>query len=159
MPAKKSTRTVRRPKAAPKKRAAAPKIPRITYATLTITPKDDQAYDSAVATVQKQLGKHFTNFVNGQARSSDGGEYSHASPVDTRKIVSYFPKGTRQDAQDAVRAAHAASAKWSAMDYRDRLKLLRRAADLIIDRRYELSAWMAFEVGKNRAESLAEPQN
>jgi 1-pyrroline-5-carboxylate dehydrogenase len=156
MPPKKSTRTARRPKAAPKKRAAAPKVPRITYATLAITPKDDAAYDAAVVSVRQQLGKHFTNCVNGQARSSSGGEYPHASPVDARTIVSYFPKGTREDARDAIRVAREAFGKWSAMDYRDRLKVLRRAADLIIDRRYDLSAWMAFEVGKNRAESLAE---
>jgi 1-pyrroline-5-carboxylate dehydrogenase len=36
------------------------------------------------------------------------------------------------------------------------VKVLRRAADLIVARRYEMSAWMAFEVGKNRSESLAE---
>ena len=42
------------------------------------------------------------------------------------------------------------------MGYRDRIKLMRRAADLMIERRYLISAWMAFEVGKNRAEALAE---
>ena len=42
------------------------------------------------------------------------------------------------------------------MSYKDRIVILRKAADLIVQRRHELSAWMAFEVGKNRAESLAE---
>lgn len=135
---------------------SAAKLPRITYATLAVTPKDDAAYDVAVGHVREELGKHFTNHINGEARTSSGGEFTHASPVDARVIVSYFPKSTRDDARTAIRAAREAYPKWSALDYRDRIKILRRAADLIVDRRYELSAWMAFEIGKNRAESLAE---
>jgi 1-pyrroline-5-carboxylate dehydrogenase len=156
MPAKRKVTTKKNQRATLKKKGAATKIPRITYATLAITPKDDAAYDAAVAQVRGELGKHFSNFVNGAPRASAGGEGAHASPVDTRQVVSYFPKGTREDVRDAVRAAHAAQEKWSALDSRDRIKLLRRAADLIIERRYEISAWMAFEVGKNRAEALAE---
>jgi len=133
-----------------------PKIPRITYATLAVTPDDDQAYDAAVVKVRNELGKHFTNFVNGQARASTAGEFAHHSPVNTQWVVSYFPKGTREDTRDAIQAARQAFEAWSAMDYRERIKILRRAADLIIERRFELSAWMAFEVGKNRAEALAE---
>ena len=138
------------------KPSIAPKVPRITYATLAVTPDDDQKYEAAVAAVRKELGKHFTNFVNGESRPSSGGENAHTSPVDTRLVVSYFPKATRDDAQHAIRVAHEAFGKWSAMGYHDRIKLMRRAADLMIERRYLISAWMAFEVGKNRAEALAE---
>lgn len=94
--------------------------------------------------------------MNGEHWVSTGEEVSHLSPVDTRIIVSYFPKGTRDDVKSAISAAREAFPKWSAMPYTDRARILRKAADLIIEWRYELSAWMAFEVGKNRAESLAE---
>ena len=159
MPAKKkpvAKKTVKR--ATPVKKAAAPKtkLPRITYATLTVTADDDKRYEAAVANVRAQLGKHFTNFVNGEARESPVGEFAHPSPVDTNCVVSYFPKGTREDVRAAIRAARQAYADWSATDYRDRIKIMRRAADLIVERRFDISAWMAFEVGKNRAESLAE---
>ncbi len=147
MPAKKKTTTKRKPGA---------KAPRITYATLAVTPKDDETYDAAVGHVREELGKHFPMYINGEERTSSGGEFAHPSPVDTRIVVSYFPKGTREDVRAATRAAREAFPKWSAMDYRDRIKILRRAADLIVERRFESSAWMAFEVGKNRAESLAE---
>ncbi len=154
MPAKRVASKKKTTRAA--KKTAALQVPRITYATLAITPDDDKKYDDAVERVRQELGKHFPNFVNGESRPSSGGENAHASPVDTRKVVSYFPKGTREDAQHAIRVAHEAFGKWSAMDYRDRVKLMRRAADRLIERRYAISAWMAFEVGKNRAESLAE---
>ncbi len=158
MPAKKKAPTARKVKRAVKKapaKAAASPVPRITYATLTVTPKDDQAYDAAVSRVRGQLGTHFKNYINGEPCGA-AEEVTHPSPVDTRVVVSYFPKGTREDARSAIQAARAAYGEWSAMDYRARIKILRKAADLIVDRRFDLSAWMAFEVGKNRSEALAE---
>ena len=132
------------------------KVLRITYATLRITPEDDRAYDHAVEQMRARLGSHFAMYVNGEKWVGTGEEISHPSPINTGITVSYFPKGTRDDANAAVDAAQEAYAKWSDTPYKKRLKLLRRAADIIVERRYELSAWMAFEVGKNRAESLAE---
>jgi 1-pyrroline-5-carboxylate dehydrogenase len=132
------------------------KIPRVTYATLKITANDDQAYDKAVALVRNKLGSRFTMYINGEEWASTGEEMSHPSPVDTRIVVSYFPKGSRGDAKSAISAARDAFPSWSAIPYQNRIRIVGKAADLMIDRRYELSAWMAFEVGKNRAESLAE---
>lgn len=154
MPAKKKPTQKRKNSRAIAKKSTAD--PRITYATLTVTPKDDAEYDHAVVRVREQLGKHFSMYINGEERKSSGGEFAHPSPVNTNWVVSYFPKGTRDDARSAVRAAREAYPKWSGMDYRQRVKLMRRAADLIIERRFDLAAWMAFEVGKNRGESLAE---
>ena len=131
-------------------------VPRITYATMTVTPKDDQAYERAVGAVRKRLGMRFSMLINGEKWASTGESMSHASPIDTSIIVSEFPKGTRDDAKSAVAAARDAFSKWSAVPYKKRLKILRKAADLIINRRYELCAWMAFEVGKTRSEALAE---
>lgn len=134
----------------------ADKVVRITYATMRITPEDDRAYDHAVEQVRAQLGGHFAMYVNGEKWVGTGEEVPHPSPINTGITVSHFPKGTRDDAKAAVDAAQEAYTKWSETPYKERVKLLRKAADIIVERRYELSAWMAFEVGKNRAESLAE---
>jgi 1-pyrroline-5-carboxylate dehydrogenase len=130
--------------------------PRITYATLKVTPEDDEAYDKAVEFVRSKLGSRFTMYINGEHWVSTGEEMEHRSPSDTRIVVSYFPKGTRDDVKSAISAARDAFPKWSALSYRDRIVILREVAERIMKRRYESSAWMAFEVGKNRAESLAE---
>lgn len=132
------------------------KAPQITYATMKITPADDQAYDASVARIADKLGTHFSMYVNGEQWVSTGEESAHPSPVDTSKIVSYFPKGTRDDAKSAIDAARDAFRKWSSMPFKDRIKILRKAADLMVERRFDLSAWMAFEIGKNRSEALAE---
>lgn len=138
----------------PSKRPA--RVPRITYATMTITAKDDRAYEGAVGDVRRRLGTRFSMLINGEKWASTGELMSHASPVDTSIIVSEFPKGTRDDVKSAVAAARDAFSKWSTVPYKKRLQILRKAADLVIDRRYELCAWMAFEVGKTRSEALAE---
>jgi 1-pyrroline-5-carboxylate dehydrogenase len=130
-------------------------LPRLTYATLAVTPQDDAAYEAAVTQVRNALGCQVENYVNGVAQSAP--HYSaHPSPINTTWIVSYAPQGTREQARAAIQAAQQAFAAWSRMDYRQRIKILRRAADLLQERRYLLAAWMAFEVGKNRAEALAE---
>jgi 1-pyrroline-5-carboxylate dehydrogenase len=132
------------------------KISRVTYATLSVTRRDDDAYEEAVERVRHRLGGQFSMHLSGNEWVSTGEYASHASPMDTRIVVSYFPKGTRDDARAAIVAARDAFRNWSAIPYRDRIAVLRQAANLIVDRRFELAAWMAFEVGKIRTESLAE---
>jgi 1-pyrroline-5-carboxylate dehydrogenase len=151
-----SARKKSRVRVAKSKSKAESKIPRVTYATLRITADDDQAYDKAVAQVRNKLGSRFTMYINGEEWASTGEEMSHPSPVDTRIVVSYFPKGSREDVKSAISAAREAFPNWSAFPYQNRIRILRKAADLMINWRYDLSAWMAFEVGKNRGESLAE---
>ena len=85
------------------------KVPRITYATLTITPKDDEAYDRAVTKVRANLGAHYSMYINGEKWSSTGEQVGHRSPINTNLVVSYFPKGGRDDAKAAIDAAREVS--------------------------------------------------
>jgi 1-pyrroline-5-carboxylate dehydrogenase len=134
-----------------------PKLPRITYASLTLTEKDHEAYDDAVGRVREKLGTHYTNFVNGRPLPArEGDEQAHPSPTDTRLVVSYFPRSSREDTREAVHAARSAYPAWAAMPYGERVAIMRRAADIIVANANEVGAIMAFEVGKNRGESIAE---
>ena len=47
-----------------------PKLPRITYATLKVTPEDDKAYDKAVEQVRAKLGNHYPLLINGEKRTA-----------------------------------------------------------------------------------------
>lgn len=150
-------RTAKTRKSVSRRPVPKPKLPRVTYASLTLTEKDHEAYDAAVGHVRKALGTHYSNFVNGKAiPAHEGDEQKHPSPTDTRLIVSYFPRATREDTKAAIQAARVAQSGWAATPYGGRVKILRRAAELIIERANEISAVMAFEVGKNRGESIAE---
>ncbi|HEX2049953.1 MAG TPA: aldehyde dehydrogenase family protein, partial [Actinomycetota bacterium] len=58
----------------------------------------------------------------------------------------------------AVAAAKAFSLEWERMGWRTRVDLIRKAADILEDRLFILSALMAFEVGKTRLEALGDVQ-
>ena len=58
--------------------------------------------------------------------------------------------------RDAIDAARAAYPAWRDTPWRDRLAILRRAAELISERQFDYAALMALEVGKNRLEALGD---
>ena len=57
---------------------------------------------------------------------------------------------------EAVAAARVAFSRWSQTSFDERARVIRRVADRIRQRRYELAAWEVFEVGKTWAEADAD---
>ncbi len=134
-----------------------PKAPKITYTTLfadeSVHPKYEAALKKFAST---QLGRHHAMRIGGKEVSSEAGEFEHRSPIDTSIIVSYFPLGQREHARQAISAAKAAFPGWSETTWRDRVRTMRRAAEIIDQRKFEIAAAITYEVGKNRLEALAE---
>ena len=62
------------------------------------------------------------------------------------------------DVDRAVAAARAAQRGWARRPWRERLEILRRAAALIRERKYELAALMSLEVGKSRLEAMGDAE-
>lgn len=152
-------------RAAPKKvtlhngasRKTATQAPRITYSNLVLTERDHGIYEAAVGHFREELGTHYKNVINGVlVDASEHGEQAHASPADTRLTVSYFPKATQEDAIEAIRAAKLAANEWGRTSYKERIAVMRKAADLMVERGWQAAAIMAYEVGKARGESIAE---
>jgi 1-pyrroline-5-carboxylate dehydrogenase len=130
--------------------------PKITYATLRNDNEELHAlYDAGIEKARSRLGRHHQNWVGGRGRDGDGA-FELRSPIDREILVGTFARGTRQDVRDAVIAARAAQPAWRATSWRDRLAILRRAADLISERQMEYGALMAIEIGKSRLEALGE---
>ena len=129
---------------------------KITYATLSADNEELQAaYDSAVDEARAMLGRTYPMLIGSEERA--GREtFDDRSPIDADIVVSRFPVGTRQDARDAIAAAKAAFPAWRDLGWRERLDMLRQAADLISERQFLYAALMSFEVGKNRLEALGD---
>ena len=129
---------------------------KITYATLSADNEELQsAFDAAVERVRGVLGQSYPMLIGGEERRS-ADEFEDRSPIDRDIVVARFPVGTRQDVRDAIAAARAAFPAWRDLGWRQRLEILRNAADLISERQFEYAALMAFEVGKNRLEALGD---
>ncbi len=129
---------------------------RVTYATMAAD--DDslhEAYDEGIEAARRRLGAEHPFYVDGEERIGSGFRAS-TSPIDHDVVVGAFAQGKAGDVADAVSAARAFQPHWAATGWQERVVLLMRAADRISERRNELAALMAFEVGKNRLEALGD---
>jgi 1-pyrroline-5-carboxylate dehydrogenase len=95
-------------------------------------------------------------YIDGEEAQSDDGEFEHRSPIDTSIVVGHFQKGTRKHARLAIAAANGSLETWSSTPWQERVLIIRRAADLVDQRKFEIAAAITYEVGKTRLEALAE---
>lgn len=129
---------------------------RVTYATMAADNQDMHgAYDKGIETAKSWLGQKHTFFVDGEAREGEGWREAR-SPIDSDILIGTFAQAGRADVRDAMAAAKAFAPTWGSTPWQERVKILTKAADLITERRNELSALMAIEVGKSRLEALGD---
>jgi 1-pyrroline-5-carboxylate dehydrogenase len=129
---------------------------KLTYASMFNPPEELHTYfDEASEEVKSKLGQEYGMIIAGEDHFASE-KFEDRSPIDTGMVLGVFQKGTEKDAQAALEAAREAFPVWSGMKWQERVALLRKAAELIDQRTFEISAAMALEVGKNRMESLAD---
>jgi 1-pyrroline-5-carboxylate dehydrogenase len=129
---------------------------KLTYSTMFNPPEElHTRYEEALQKVKSGLGKEHAMLIDGEDHFSEE-KFENRSPVNTEIVLGVFQKGTEQDAHDALAAARKAFPSWSKMNWRDRVDLLRKAADLIDERTFEIGASMSLEVGKNRMEAIGD---
>ena len=132
---------------------------KLTYSTMFNPPPELHArFDAALAEFKHSgMGRDHPQWIDGAA--AEGGErFEVRSPIDQDWLIGRFVQGSADDVDRAVQAARAAYPAWAATPWRERVALLRRAARLIEERVYAISAAVAVEVGKNRMEAIGEVQ-
>src|SRR6185369_15927281 len=72
--------------------------------------------------------------------------------------VARFPRCTPPDAERAIEGARRAFPAWSARPWRERVAILRDAAERISGSMAEHAATMTVEVGKNRLEAMGDAE-
>jgi succinate-semialdehyde dehydrogenase/glutarate-semialdehyde dehydrogenase len=112
----------------------------------TITASQEQ---QLVAQVPKQL------YIGGQWRDGAKGTLAVEDPS-TAKVLCDVADASVDDAKAALDAAVDAGPEFAAMAPRDRGEILRRAFELITERKQDLATLMTLEMGKTVKESLAE---
>jgi 1-pyrroline-5-carboxylate dehydrogenase len=131
---------------------------RITYTSLAAPPEEiHRAYEDALARVRGELGKTYPIWVGDRAVTGRP-TFEKRSPIDRDLVVGRHQEATAADTEAAIDAALDAFRSWSRTPWQERLRILRRAADAISERRNELAALMTLEVGKNRFEALADAE-
>jgi 1-pyrroline-5-carboxylate dehydrogenase len=129
---------------------------KLTYSTMFNPPEElHTRYDEALAQVKSQLGKEHAMIVDGKEHFADE-KFENHSPINTDWMLGVFQKGTAQDAAAAVAAAKRAFPAWSRTPWQERVALVRKAAEIIDRRTFEMGVVVALEVGKNRMEALGD---
>jgi 1-pyrroline-5-carboxylate dehydrogenase len=131
---------------------------RLTYATMFDPPAElHERFDAALDRVRSRLGSRHELYLCG-ADAPGAGHVLRRSPIDSDLVLGEFALATHDDATRAMAAAQAAFPAWRATPMPARLAHLRRVADVMEARVYDIAAALALEVGKNRMEALGEAQ-
>src|SRR5438045_1698703 len=130
---------------------------KITYASIGSLGEDfHRSFDAALKQLRARLGAAHPMFIEGRATKAKAGTFSDTAPADSRLLLGKFQLGGREEARKAVASAKAVFPAWRDLGWRQRVALLRTAADLMTQRQFEFAALLSLEVGKNRFEAIAE---
>jgi 1-pyrroline-5-carboxylate dehydrogenase len=129
---------------------------KITYSTLASPdPRLHTLYEEAVVRAKEKFGTTYPLFINGEERFAEK-TFEKRSPVNLDWVMGEFQYGSEQDVNDAIAAAKAAFPAWSRRPWQERVAIMRKAADLISERLFDIGANMSLEIGKNRLEALGD---
>ncbi len=118
-------------------------------------PETAREMRAALAQVRGQLGREYDLVIGGR-RIRTAEKIHSLNPAHPSQVVGIHQKAGKEHVEPAMQAALTAFESWSRTSFDERISLLFRAADLMRERKFELMAWLVFEVSKNWAEADAD---
>ncbi len=115
-------------------------------------------FDAAITGVKQQAGRGYPFYIDGEPVQTRAEPLVDRSPVDRGLVLGRFAAAAATHVDAAVAAARRAQREWARRPWTERVSLLRRAAALIRERKYDLAALMSLEVGKSRLESMGDAE-
>src|SRR5437660_9239954 len=110
---------------------------------------------AALDKVRGQLGREYDLIIGGH-RVKTSEKIRSLNPARPSEIVGIHQKAGKEHVEPAIQAALKAYEHWSRTPLEERVSLLFRTADILRERKFELMAWLVFEVSKNWAEADAD---
>jgi RHH-type proline utilization regulon transcriptional repressor/proline dehydrogenase/delta 1-pyrroline-5-carboxylate dehydrogenase len=128
--------------------AATPHAPfhNVADTDYAIVAERDRAF-AAIQSVRQQLGRPYLPLINGEFVNTLD-QVNSLNPSNPSEVVGRVGLLSIEQAEQAIQAAKAAFPAWRRTPASERAAILRKAADLMEQRRAELSAWMVLETGK-----------
>ncbi|NES23444.1 MAG: L-glutamate gamma-semialdehyde dehydrogenase, partial [Symploca sp. SIO3E6] len=121
------------------------------YAEEAARKEAQQAYTQ----VRASFGKTYLPLINGEYTQT-AEVVDSLNPTNPSEIIGKIGQISVEQAEKALQAAKEAFPSWQQTPVKQRAGILRKAADLMVQRRAELSAWVSLEVGKALREADAE---
>jgi len=114
-----------------------------------------RSYDNAIETVKSELGETHPLVIGGNAVETES-SFTVTNPGDLDEQIGTFAAGDATHVDRAVSVAAESFERWRQTAVSDRVEMFHRAAELMVDNKYELAATLTLEAGKNRTEAMAE---
>lgn len=132
-------------------------LPRVTYSNTGEDFSGVHAHlDSIIPQIEDRLlGKSRPALIGGRDRY-EGRVVIAQSPIDHDISLGEFPQADAALVSDAVDAARAAFSAWRDLGHARRIALLRAGADVLEQRKWDVSVACLIEVGKSRLEAVGE---
>lgn len=117
-------------------------------------PENADAMRAAIEKVRNELGREYPIIINGEKITLES-KFKSINPSKISEVVGVFSEGdTNPDlVEQAIAAATKVFSSWRNVPAAERADYLFRIADIMRERKHELSAWMVFEVSKTWAEA------
>jgi len=110
------------------------------------------AMRAAIEKVKSELGREYPLVIGGERIKTEN-KFDSINPANRTQVVGKFQKATKELANRAVEAACETFQSWRNVTAEERAQLLFRVAELMRERKHELSAWMIYEVAKTWPEA------
>ncbi len=117
--------------------------------------KDEQAMKEALDKVAKEFGKVYPIVIDGERYARDE-RITSINPSNLDECVGYVSKADEKMVNLALDTATKRFEEWKFVSPKERAEYLFKTAEIMKKRRFELDAWMVYEVGKNWIEADAD---
>jgi 1-pyrroline-5-carboxylate dehydrogenase len=111
--------------------------------------------EKAIAQVELKLGKEYSLVIGGKRSKCPDQFFSH-NPSQPDQVIGIFQKGTPEMAERAIKVAYETFKTWKNTPAEHRADYCFKIADKMRERKFELSAWLIYEVGKSWIEADAD---
>src|SRR6201993_961348 len=118
-------------------------------------PEKGQKMKATLDKVRAELGREYELVIGGK-HVKTGDKIKSINPANPSQVVGVFQKAGREHVEPAMEAAQKAFETWSRTNWKERAEFVFKVARTIRERKFEFSAWMTYEVGKNWAEADAD---
>jgi len=110
------------------------------------------AMRAAIEKVKSELGREYPLVIGGERIRTEN-KFDSINPANRTQVVGSLQKATKELANRAVETAYDSFQTWRNLPAEERAQLLFRVAELMRQRKHELSAWMIYEVAKTWPEA------
>jgi len=115
-------------------------------------PDNPRRMRAAIEKVRNELGREYDLVIGGR-RVKTAEKTQSLNPAKPSEVIGVFSTAGAAEVEPAMQAALKAFQTWKYSSVEERTNLLFRVSHLLRERKFEMMAWMVFEVGKNWAEA------